>query len=122
MCSTLYEGLGSTGRTMGIACFMSSNPGGAVTCCEVYTGFSNTLAEGEAYHIHFKEQSDGITNYNWSMNNYQSAMASAGFSNVQWHNPGFEPNGPLTKALSTKDIQQLIDFPVFRAITADKAG
>ncbi len=116
MCRTISSNLNKGGFMLGIVSMLGIEPAGAVDCCDFYTSFEKQPDEGKEYEIHFRGQKESIKNYNWSQNNYENALRNAGLRNIAWHPPKYCDSPQM----SQENWQQLMDHPVFLAVTANK--
>ena len=116
MCETIYCNLNNNGRMVGIMSMLGKCPGNAITCCEFYTTFDKPPSEGERYEVYFRGQDESISNYNWSKESYQNILKFVGFKNIKWYLPMYNKSTLLTE----ENWQELITYPVFFAVSADK--
>ena len=116
MCHSITSNLKDNGFMLGVVSMLGREPSGAVDCCDFYTNFRVQPREGEEYDIVFRGQSEVIKNYNWSMENYENSLRKSGLSNIVWHKPMCNK----TNQMSDENWSQLINHPVFMAVTAIK--
>ncbi|MCG8470690.1 MAG: class I SAM-dependent methyltransferase [Desulfobacterales bacterium] len=116
MCETMYCNLDNNGRTVGITSILGKSPSNSITCCDFYTSFNKPPAEGEKYEVYFRNQDESITNYNWGKESYHKIFESVGFKNIKWHYPEYTKSSELTD----EDWDELTNYPVFLAVSADK--
>ncbi|WP_281648877.1 class I SAM-dependent methyltransferase [Parendozoicomonas sp. Alg238-R29] len=116
MSKTIYLSLIDGGSMLGIVCMLGKEPSGSVSCCDFYTNFKTQPSEGEEYEIIFRGQNESIKNYNWSLENYEKSLYKSGFKKVVWH----KPSHYKSSLLNDDEWSELIDHPVFLAVTAKK--
>ena len=116
MCHSISSNLKDNGFMLGIVSMLGREPSGVIDCCDFYTNFREQPREGEEYDIFFRGQSEIIKNYNWSIKSYENSLLKSGLTNIVWHKPIYNQSHHM----SDENWLQLINHPVFMAVTAIK--